>query len=336
MKIGIFGTGRMGKAIYHMVKKLGDHTVYTWDSHVPFDSDHHTLYDIESITTIHQDFDLIISSLPYHLNFYLAKLCIEQRIPYCDLGGSYVGAKKINDFADKKCSVVFTDLGLAPGLVNIMAEEALRNMPEVPHTVKMRCGGLPVFKDSTDPFNYRLNWSGEGLYNEYVEDCEVLCDGKMITVRSLEQMETVNVPGFGGLEACTTSGGASHTLERMRDKGVQYCTYKTLRYAGHFDLIKYFLLEKEFDKDQLASLFKIGHGSDLVIVDIEATADNLTYRKNKVIHANEGYSAMQIATAGSLASAIFATDFKKRCCPLEYADIEMDLFNANMKKLRIF
>ena len=150
MKIALFGTGRMGRTIAYMIKQLGDHTIHTWDSEerevyegrvTPkhrFCSDHHTACNMGDITPIVEHFDLVISALPYHLNFSLAKPCIKKKIPYCDLGGSVPVSNEINELAARHKATVFTDLGLAPGWANVMAEEALLEMPTAPHTIKMR------------------------------------------------------------------------------------------------------------------------------------------------------------------------------------------------------
>jgi saccharopine dehydrogenase-like NADP-dependent oxidoreductase len=293
---------------------------------------------MENCSPIIDDFDLVISSLPYHLNFSLAQLCIEKRVPYCDLGGSVPASKQINDLAKQEGSTVFTDLGLAPGWANILAEEALCAAPEAPHTIKMRCGGIPVniTDPNRDPFNYRSTWSPEGLYNEYIDECRVLRDGEIISVPSLSERETVKINGFPPLEAFTTSGGASHTLPGMQERGVGNCSYKTLRYGGHLDLITYFLREKKFNEKQMVSLFTNAFIEDMVIVEVEAIWENLTYRKTKVVYSNKEYTAMQTATAGGLVAAIFASPFAQHGSPLTYADIDMDLFNDNMHILDIY
>ena len=357
MKIALFGTGRMGRTIAYMIKQLGDHTIHTWDSEerevyegrvTPkhrFCSDHHTACDLKDVTAIGNQFDLVISSLPYHLNFSLAKMCINEKIPYCDLGGSVPVSKKINDLATNRGATVFTDLGLAPGWANILAQEALEKIPrvadwfgEVPHTIKMRCGGLPVKMAETknDPFNYRLTWSTEGLYNEYMDRSNILEDGKIISIPSLSRCERVEINGFPELEAFTTSGGASHTLENMKVEGVQNCSYKTLRYKGHLDLISYFLHDRKLNAEEMANLFSRSFSEDVVIVEVDAefSSLNLTYRKTKIIDARDGYSAMQRATAGGLVSAIFASPLDL-WRPLTYADIDLDRFNENTEQLNV-
>lgn len=358
MKIALFGTGRMGRTIAYMIKQLGDHTIHTWDSEerevyegraTPkhrFCSDHHTACDLKDVTAIGNQFDLVISSLPYHLNFSLAKMCIKEKIPYCDLGGSVPVSDEINEMAERHGSTVFTDLGLAPGWANILAEEALEKIPrvtkewwgEAPHTIKMRCGGLPVkaAETKTDPFNYRLTWSTEGLYNEYMDRSVILENGEIISVPSLSKSEHVEINGFPKLEAFTTSGGASHTLVKMQERGVQNCSYKTLRYKGHLDLISYFLYNRKLNAEEMGNLFSRDFSEDVVIVEVEAVFSslNLTYRKTKIIEAGDGYTAMQRATAGGLVSAIFASPLDHGS-PLTYADIDIDLFNENTDRLNV-
>ena len=343
MKIALFGAGRMGRTIARMVKKLGDHSIHSWDEHselIP-ECDGHNSGNIKDLSKI-EEFDLVISSLPYHLNPHIASLCIDAGITSCDLGGSVPVSKQINDLAKINNATVFTDLGLAPGWANILAEEAFQQIVKqtssAPDTINMRCGGLPVrnITAEKDPFNYVLTWSPEGLYNEYVDDSHVLCDGLMVRVPSLSEREIVSIEGFPDLEAFTTSGGASHTLDSMKQRGVSNCSYKTLRYKGHLDLMLYFLRRKQFDAKQLAELFNQYGGPDVVIVEVEArcSSSNTTYRKTKIVKTKDGYSAMQRATAGGLVSAIFASPLDHGS-PLTYADIDIKMFNDNMKILGV-
>ena len=344
MKIALFGTGQMGQAIAHMIKKLSStHTIHSWDAcDAPpgLQTDGRVVCDLRELTEVPK-VDLVISSLPYHLNFPLAKLCIEKKIPYCDLGGSVPVSKKINELAEKKNAVVFTDLGLAPGWANIMAEGALGLFPTseercIPHTIKMRCGGLPseFVTPPEDPFNYKLTWSIEGLHNEYIDDCKILIDGKIVIVPSLSRAELVRIEGFPTLEAFTTSGGASHTLSRMKEAGVKNCSYKTMRTLGHLDLITYFLREKKFNAEQMSLLFKDSDMEDQVILEVEAFYKDITYRKTHIIEAKDGYSAMQRATAGGLVSAVFSSPEKWEG-PLNYGDIDIFFFNRYLKILEI-
>lgn len=359
MKIALFGAGQMGHAIAHMIKKLGKHHITTFDimdQSSSLETDKHIKFSAMAINhdgdefKNREQFDLIISSLPYYVTLPVAQAAIKSNILYCDLGGSVPTSKKINELATKDKATVFTDLGLAPGWANIMAEEAYQEILETPLEVKIRCGGIPESKapESIDPFNYKPTWSVQGLYNEYVDSCEMLIDGEIKQTPSLKETEYVRITSsklesftMEYLEAFTTSGGISHTLQLMKDRGVYNCSYKTLRYQGHRDLISYFLEQRKFDAKQLGSLFKTDRRfNDVVIVDVEAISTNDSYRKTDIVRVKDGYSAMQRATAGGLVAAIFAclednpsiNDLKR---PLGYQDVPVAVFNSFLSELEI-
>ena len=360
MNIALFGTGQMGHAIAHMIKKLGDHFITTFDIADPspnLETDRHIKFRAVTIGNYNEPnfksdetFDLIISSLPYNVSLPVAKAAIKSKILYCDLGGSVPTSNKINQIAEEHKATVFTDLGLAPGWANIMAEEAYHEMLETPIEVKIRCGGIPALKvpEAVDPFNYSPTWSVQGLYNEYVDDCEVLMDGEFKNVPPLKETEYIRIKSsklesftIEYLEAFTTSGGISHTLNLMKDRGVYNCSYKTLRYQGHRDFISYFLEQRKFNANQLGSLFRNDRKfDDVVIVDVEATSTNDKYRKTNLVRVRDGYSAMQRATSGGLVAAIFSClednpNINNLNRPLGYQDVPVSLFNTLLNELEI-
>jgi|6_EtaG_2_1085325.scaffolds.fasta_scaffold04689_2 saccharopine dehydrogenase-like NADP-dependent oxidoreductase len=359
MKIAIFGTGGMGKAIIHLLK-----TVYFSEpiSIVAFDreeecprglqcDEYHSIdvnqsYSHETSPIYGKDFDLVFSALPYFYNPKVASLAVAADVPYFDLGGSVPISRKINE--RYKNATVFTDLGLAPGWVNIMAEEAYRELSRTGavEEIRMRCGGLSAqqLPKHEDPFGYAKTWSADGLYNEYADDCEVLEGGKITTVPGmlgLEDVKTQGVLNWQGchtpLEAFFTSGGASHTLQLMKDRGVKHCSYKTLRYQGHRDLVHYFIHTKGFSPKGLSELFAPHREKDIVILDVWGYSDRFEYRVSHAIHADfetDGYSAMQKATAAGFIAAALSSDVSQRR-PLTYADVDIDLFNSTVNKMGI-
>jgi hypothetical protein len=122
----------------------------------------------------------------------------------------------------------------------------------------------------------------------------------------------------------------------MKDAGILNCSYKTLRYIGHLDLMIYFLKQKKFDAEQMASLFKddLFKDEDMVIVDVEAVQHNLTYRQTHFVAPQDGYSAMQRATAGGLVSAVLACPLRENR-PLTYHDVNIEEFNNNLTTLGV-
>ena len=87
-------------------------------------------------------------------------------------------------------------------------------------------GGLPDSKVN-HPLDYVVTWSVDGLINEYKDDCQILEDGELKIVKGMSGLEAVECDTLGKLEAFYTSGGASHSIFSMRDRGVQNCSYKS-------------------------------------------------------------------------------------------------------------
>ncbi|HEX08406.1 MAG TPA: saccharopine dehydrogenase, partial [Thermoplasmatales archaeon] len=176
--------------------------------------------------------------LPYMFNYELAKIAIETKTHFLDLGGN-------NDIVEREMSLakkakrenvlIIPDCGLAPGLASVITRDIVDKMDHVDY-VKIRVGGLPLHPKP--PLNYQIVFSPYGLINEYVEDAIVLDHGNIIRKKSLTDIETVEFPEpFGKMEAFLTSGGCSTLPYTYKDK-IDYLDYKTVRYPGHCEKFK--------------------------------------------------------------------------------------------------
>jgi len=192
---------------------------------------------------VHPDVDLVISTTPFHLNGKQAALCLRNSVAYCDLGGNPEVANAIHLMAmATNTTPVFTDLGLAPGHLNILAEHvASEHSPEV---LRLYCGGLPAHP--TNRIGYNLVFSVKGLVNEYRGQCEILKDGEIVEVEALtgkgvEGKVRRDTKEYD-LEGFYTRGALSKgPLLSLKKKGVKNCCYKTIRYSGHVDYIQFLM-----------------------------------------------------------------------------------------------
>jgi len=149
-----------------------------------------------------------------------------------DLGGNndMVGKQfSLNREAKKKGVVVIPDCGLAPGMVSVLAADAIEKFDKV-DSLKIRVGGLP--QKPRPPLNYQMVSSAEGLINEYWEPCLILKDGKKKMVQPMSEIEALEFESVGQLEAFYTSGGTS-TLPETYAGEISFLDYKTIRYPGH-------------------------------------------------------------------------------------------------------
>ncbi len=183
-------------------------------------------------------YDGLIGAATYRLNAVLAEVAIEKGLSMVDLGGNPdIVARQLalDEKARRRGVTILPDCGLAPGLVSVLAADGIRQVGEA-DSVRMRVGGLPV--DPQPPLKYAISFSAEGLVNEYLEDAEVLRDGRPVTVPSLSELETIEFPPpYGRLEAFQTAGGSS-TLPRTYAGKVRELDYKTIRYPGHCEILR--------------------------------------------------------------------------------------------------
>jgi len=179
-----------------------------------------------------------ISCVNYWLNERLARAAIEAGTHFCDLGGNndVVDAELALDAEARKAGVnIIPDCGLAPGMVAVLVAHGASKFQKLDE-VHIRVGGLP--QNPQPPLNYQLVFSVEGLINEYIEPARVIRDGKVVTIESMTEIESLDFPQpFGTMEAFQTSGGTSTLVETFLGK-VSALDYKTIRYPGHCEKFK--------------------------------------------------------------------------------------------------
>jgi lysine 6-dehydrogenase len=176
--------------------------------------------------------DVCVSAAPYRYNVTLARAAVRARCHFVDMGGNNdVVAAELALGGEARAAglAVVPDMGLAPGMTNVLAASLASRLDEVDE-LHIRVGGLP--RNPAPPFNYALVFSPYGLINEYAEPCLVLEDGAVKMVPPLSGLEDLDFPPLGRLEAFHTSGGAS-TLPHTYRGRVRRLDYKTIRYPGH-------------------------------------------------------------------------------------------------------
>lgn len=331
----ICGAGKMGRAIGFAMKSLGYDISIVETNGPSIDSFYRINGECKTFThwsQIDQNIDIVISSLPYYATLDAALWAIDNNICYCDLGGSVPVSNSIKEMAERKATKpVMTDLGLAPGWINLMAEELYRLQSDS-DTVIMMVGGIPQVYHENDPLNYMVTWSVPGLLNEYSDDCEVLSNGEKRTVEGMSGLENVTINDLN-LEAFCTSGASAHSIPSMMERGVKNCIYKTLRWRGHCNFVKY--LMNALDKESLETVFNYGskkHTEDMIVMSTSVSKREQKLSKSMIVLPSKKFSAMQRATAFPIAAV--AADLHTTKKPLPgYNDIDLESFKNNLDKL---
>jgi lysine 6-dehydrogenase len=204
-------------------------------------------------------FDVVISAVNYDFNLGLTKAAIKAGTHFCDLGGNNQIVEQqfqTHQEAKKKGIRIIPDCGIAPGAVSIITKLGINKLrkigfPGYPDYVRIRVGGLP--QNPQGPLKYQIVFSVHGLINECKEPAEVLKNRKRELVKSMSGLEKLVFPEpFGLMEAAYTSGGSS-TLTKTYEGKIKELNYKTIRYPGHWQLMKFLQDQGFFDEELLVN-----------------------------------------------------------------------------------
>ena len=195
--------------------------------------------DEPAVRTALAGHDVALSGVPYFFNLALTKIAISAGVSFCDLGGNtdIVRQQHALDADAKRAGVrIVPDCGMGPGMGNTLGVYAM-SLLDQPEHVYLFDGGLP--RAPLPPWNYLLSFSVEGLTNEYYGGMTVLRDGRLVHVPCFTEMEMVDVPPIGRLEAFIVAGGVSTAPWTFQGKLKTY-QLKILRYPGTFAQLKAF------------------------------------------------------------------------------------------------
>ena len=252
MRMLVLGAGLQGSACaYDLLQnpevkevRLADlHTAHLTDFLAPYSGKRliFTPLDVrdkEAAIALMRQCDAVMSAIPYYFNYELAQLAVEAGVHFCDLGGNteiVFKQKTLDAEAKKKKITVIPDCGLAPGMVNILAEYGIAQLDQV-ESVRIFVGGLPQHPEP--PLNYHIVYSLEGVLDYYTTLSWVLRGGKRTQVKALSEIEPIKFKGsVGELEAFHTAGGLSTMAFRYEGK-IPTMEYKTLRYPGHAKIME--------------------------------------------------------------------------------------------------
>lgn len=199
--------------------------------------------NVNELKRIVNDSDLVISAVPGSIGYRVLKFLIELNKNVVDISFFAENPFELNDEVKKQNLTVVIDCGVCPGLSNVIL--GYHNKREKIISYKVYVGGLP--KNPKPPFNYKAPFSPSDVIEEYTRPARFVKDGKVIVKEALSDVEIIEFPSAGKLEAFNTDGLRSllYTLQ------IPNMIEKTLRYPGHSELIKAFRDAGFFGQEKL-------------------------------------------------------------------------------------
>ncbi len=199
--------------------------------------------NINELKRIVNDSDLVISAVPGSIGYRVLKSLIELNKNVVDISFFAEDPFELNDEVKKRNLTVVIDCGVCPGLSNVIL--GYHNKREKLISYKVYVGGLP--KNPKPPFNYKAPFSPSDVIEEYTRLARFVKDGKVIVKEALSDVEIIEFPKVGKLEAFNTDGLRSLLYTMQIPNMIE----KTLRYPGHSELIKAFRDAGFFGQEKL-------------------------------------------------------------------------------------
>lgn len=249
----VAGAGKIGSLIAGLLVDSGDYHVHLADMDFNGTDSLRLLEVLPQIKTVAMDVKdenavktyikqhniiAVISSLPFYLNIHVARAAKASGAHYFDLTEDTSVTEAVKALAQDASTCFVPQCGLAPGFITIAANSLMMEFDQC-HYAELRVGALP--QRANNALQYSLTWSTDGLINEYGNPCNAIVDNVLTLVSPLEGLETIQIDG-SEYEAFNTSGGLG-SLAELYDGKIQNLNYKTMRYPGHCEKVRFLMNE---------------------------------------------------------------------------------------------
>ncbi|RME82452.1 MAG: saccharopine dehydrogenase [Caldilineae bacterium] len=248
MNITVLGAGLVGSAI---IKDLApEHRVLAVDmatatleplaAELSIQTVQADLREPGTVEAAVADSDLVICAVPGFLGYDVLARVVHSGKDCVDISFFREDPFTLDELAREQEVTAVVDCGVAPGLCNIILGYMEAQLEQV-ERYSCYVGGLPRVRQW--PYEYKAVFSPSDVIEEYVRPARQIEHGQEVVYPALSQVELLDFPGVGTLEAFNTDGLRTlrHTM------AVPFMKEKTLRYPGHANLMRVFRESGFFD-----------------------------------------------------------------------------------------
>jgi lysine 6-dehydrogenase len=227
--------------------------------------------------------DAVVGALPGRLGFAMLEAVIAAGKPIADISFSPEDLLSLDALAREKGVTAVVDCGVSPGISNFAVGRAAAALDEVDE-VTILVGGLPA--DRRRPFGYAIVFSATDVIEEYTRPARVVENGRIVTREALTEVEAVDFPEVGRLEAFLTDGLRT-LLSTVRARSMKE---KTLRHPGHADVMRALRDGGFFDTQAV--------DAGGVSVSPRAVTEELLSRAWRLSEGEEEFTVLRVAVSG--------------------------------------
>ena len=226
------GCGLVGEYVIHRLADDG-HSVTAVDLRIPS-----SLKQRPDISSIEQDAmqyvhslsdpTIVINMLPGRIGHSIREPLVRGGHHIVDLAFTEEDPQTLDTLAKKHKATMIWDIGIAPGLSNMLLAQAQRELGHLDE-VSIHVGGNPTQPD--DEWSYMAPFSPSDVIEEYTRPARIVRDGNIVTVPALTERHRIEVEGTEGMDAFLTDGLRSVLTTIEATNMAEY----TVRWPQHID-----------------------------------------------------------------------------------------------------
>ncbi len=184
-----------------------------------------------TVTNLVSQYDMAVNAVPGFMGFQTLRAIIEAGKNVVDIAFFIEDPFELDALAREKNVTALMDMGVAPGMCNVLIGYADHMLDHTDNVVYM-VGGLPEIREW--PWEYKAVFSPVDVIEEYIRPARFLENGNFVVKPALSDPELISFPGIGTLEAFNTDGLRS-LVKTIKCPNMKE---KTLRYPGHIEKMR--------------------------------------------------------------------------------------------------
>ena len=216
---------------------------------------------------------VVINMLPGRIGNGVRPLLLEAGHQVVDLAFTAEDPHQYQALAVQNNAVLLWDVGIAPGMSNMLAKKASEILGDL-ENLTIKVGGNPTQPDSE--WSYMAPFSPSDVIEEYTRPARIKVANEICEVPAITERHMIEVEGYGQMEAFLTDGLRSVLTTIQATNMKEF----TVRWPGHID--KWLQESESLDEQTLLDAWKFDSTRD-EFTWLEVIAESKNQQKRWVV-----------------------------------------------------
>ena len=216
---------------------------------------------------------VVINMLPGRIGDGVRPLLLKKGHHVVDLAFTAEDPHQYQSIAVENDAVLLWDVGIAPGMSNMLAKKAMEQLGEL-ENLTIKVGGNPTQPDSE--WSYMAPFSPSDVIEEYTRPARIKVEDEICEVPAITDRHIIQVDGYGEMEAFLTDGLRSVLTTISASNMKEF----TVRWPGHID--KWLKEADTLNEDELLEAWKYDNSRE-EFTWLEVVAESKNQRKQWIV-----------------------------------------------------